>query len=75
MWAYGLVKSALQNLISRNLDLRMTALHSETILTSLSFVFTYYQDVTHEEFLMQKELAGLSVIDSLVLGYSSHDCF
>ena len=36
LWAYSLLRRVCQNLISTNLDLRMGALHSEIILTSLS---------------------------------------
>lgn len=64
---------ALQNLVSTNLDLRMRDLQSETIPTSLFFIFIYYQDVIHEGFLIQKALSGISVIDGLFQAYSSHD--
>lgn len=51
----------------------MRALHSETISTSLAFIFIYYQDMIHDEFLMQKELSGIFMIDVLFQEYSSHD--
>lgn len=69
LW-YG--RRALQNLVSINLDLKIRALHSETITTSSFFILIYYQDVIHEEFLMQKELLGILVIDGLFQAYSSH---
>ena len=75
LWAYSLLRRVRQNLISTNLDLRMGALHLETILTSLSSVLTCYQDVIHEEFLKRKELSGSFVTEGLFWGYSSHDCF
>ena len=71
LWAYSLLRRVHQNLIPKNWDLRMGALHSETILTSLSSLFTCYQDVIHEELLMQKELSGSFVTEGLFWGYSS----
>lgn len=67
-------RRALQNLVSINLGPKMRALHSETILTSSFFIFTYYQDVIHEKFLMQKELLGVFLIDGLFQAYSPIIC-
>lgn len=41
--------------------------------TSLFLIFIYYQDVINEKLLMQTELSGVFVIDSLFQVYSSYD--